>query len=259
MMDKQGQARFFEMLVETISLTKDFGGLRAVDNVNLNIEKGEFLAIIGPNGAGKTTFFNLLAGKYPPTSGKIIFEGKDITKLPPNGRYMIGIVKTFQIPSIFRKLTVHENMRVAAQSPRISGPRYLLSTMSRDDECNEQVDKLLQRVGLHEFRYAEADGLPHGHKKRLEIGMAIAGREPKLLLLDEVTAGLTAEETKEICNFILDLATHYSVIMVEHKLDVVLGISKRICVMHQGKIIADGAPDEITADEQVQKVYLRGR
>ena len=131
-MDKQGQARFFEMLVETISLTKDFGGLRAVDNVNLNIEKGEFLAIIGPNGAGKTTFFNLLAGKYPPTSGKIIFEGKDITKLPPNGRYMIGIVKTFQIPSIFRKLTVHENMRVAAQSPRISGPRYLLSTMSRD-------------------------------------------------------------------------------------------------------------------------------
>jgi len=246
-------------ILETVSLTKDFGGLTAVDNVNLKVEKGEFLAIIGPNGAGKTTFFNLIAGKFQPTKGDIYFEGKNITKMPPNDRNAIGIAKTFQIPSIFRKLTVYENMRVAAQAPRINGVRYLLSTMARDRECNETVDRLLKRVGLYEFRHLEADGLPHGHRKRLEIGMAIAGREPKLLLLDEVTAGLTVEETREMCDFILDLATHYTVIMVEHKLDVVLGISKRICVMHQGKIIADGTPDEITADEQVQRVYLRGR
>lgn len=245
--------------LETVSLTKGFLGLTAVDNVNLKVEKGELLAIIGPNGAGKTTFFNLLAGKFPPTSGEIIFEGKNITKLEPNERNTIGISKTFQIPSIFRKLTVYENMRVAAQSPRISGLRYLFSTVSKDNECDEHVDRLLRRVGLHEFRDAEADGLPHGHKKRLEIGMAIAGREPKLLLLDEATAGLTAEETKEVCNLILELASHYTVIMVEHKLDVVLGLSRRICVMHQGKMISDGTPDQITADEQVQKVYLRGR
>jgi len=246
-------------LLETISLTKDFGGLRAVDNVNLKVGKGEFLAIIGPNGAGKTTLFNLLSGKFPPSRGEIIFEGKNITKLPPNERNDMGIAKTFQIPSIFRKLTVYENMRVAAQSPRITGPRYLLSTISKDRECDEHVDKLLKRIGLYEFKSAEADGLPHGHKKRLEIGMAIAGREPKLLLLDEVTAGLTVEETKEMCDFILELADNYTIIMVEHKIDVVLGISKRICVMHQGKIIADGTPEEITSDEKVQRVYLRGR
>jgi branched-chain amino acid transport system ATP-binding protein len=245
------------MFLETISLSKEFGGLKAVDNVDLKVDKDEFLAIIGPNGAGKTTLFNLIAGKYPPTHGKIVFEDKDVTNLSANERVAMGIVKTFQIPSIFPNLTIFENVRASAQAARINGPKYLLSTISKDGICNKDVDEILQRVGLLEFKNELADSLPHGHKKRLEIGMAVSS-EPKLLMLDEVTAGLTAEETKEMCDFIQELSSKYTMIMVEHKIEVVLGLSKRIFVMHQGRIIADGTPKEVTADEKVREVYLRG-
>jgi branched-chain amino acid transport system ATP-binding protein len=243
-------------MLETTNLTKKFGGLVAVDSVNLKLEKGELMAIIGPNGAGKTTLFNLIAGKFQPTDGKIYFEGKDITRLKPNERVGIGVVKTFQIPSIFSNLKVFDNIRMAAQAARISGPKYLFSTIAKDTACNEYVDKILERVGLEKFKNEHAGGLPHGHKKRLEIGMAVSS-EPKLLMLDEVTAGLTAEETKEMTSFIMELSSKYTIIAVEHKIEVVLGIAKRIAVMHRGKIMADGTPDNVTSNKEVQEVYLR--
>jgi branched-chain amino acid transport system ATP-binding protein len=244
------------MLLETTNLTKKFGGLIAVDSVNLKIDKEELMAIIGPNGAGKTTLFNLIAGKFQPTDGKIYFEGKAITNLKANERVGMGVVKTFQIPSIFSNLKVFDNIRMAAQAARISGPKYLFSTMAKDTACNEYVDKILERVGLEKFKNEHAGGLPHGHKKRLEIGMAVSS-EPKLLMLDEVTAGLTAEETKEMVSFILELSSKYTIIVVEHKIEVVLGIAKRIAVMHRGKIMADGTPDDVTSNKEVQEVYLR--
>lgn len=243
-------------MLETTNLTKKFGGLIAVDSVNLKIDKKELMAIIGPNGAGKTTLFNLIAGKFHPTEGKIFFEGKDITNHKANERVGIGVAKTFQIPSIFSNLKVFDNIRMAAQAARISGPKYLFSTMAKDTACNEYVEKILERVGLEKFKNEHAGGLPHGHKKRLEIGMAVSS-EPKLLLLDEVTAGLTAEETKEMASFILELSSKYTIIVVEHKIEVVLGIAKRIAVMHRGKIMADGTPDDVTSNKEVQEVYLR--
>ena len=250
--------RLLKMFLETTNLTKMFGGLSAVDSVDLKVGKGELMAIIGPNGAGKTTLFNLVAGKFSPTKGKIFFEGKDITRLESHERVAIGIVKTFQIPSIFSSLKVFENIRMASQANRVSGPKYLLSTMSRDTTCNEYVNNILKRVGLLKFKNELAGGLPHGHKKRLEIGMAVSSN-PKLLMLDEVTAGLTAEETKEMVNFILELSSRYTIIVVEHKIEVVLGLAKRVAVMHQGKIIADGTPDEMTSDKRVQEIYLKVR
>jgi branched-chain amino acid transport system ATP-binding protein len=168
----------------------------------------------------------------------------------------IGVVKTFQIPSIFSNLKVFDNIRMAAQAARISGPKYLFSTIAKDTACNEYVDKILERVGLEKFKNEHAGGLPHGHKKRLEIGMAVSS-EPKLLMLDEVTAGLTAEETKEMASFIMELSSKYTIIAVEHKIEVVLGIAKRIAVMHRGKIMADGTPDNVTSNKEVQEVYLR--
>jgi branched-chain amino acid transport system ATP-binding protein len=243
-------------MLETTNLTKKFGGLVAVDSVNLKLKKGELMAIIGPNGAGKTTLFNLIAGKFQPTDGKIYFEGKDITHLKANERVGIGVAKTFQIPSIFSNLKVFDNVRMAAQAARISGPKYLFSTMAEDTTCNEYVGKILERVGLEKFKNEHAGGLPHGHKKRLEIGMAVSS-EPKLLMLDEVTAGLTAEETKEMASFITELSSKYTIIVVEHKIEVVLGIAKRIAVMHRGKIMADGTPDDVTSNKEVQEVYLR--
>jgi ABC-type branched-subunit amino acid transport system ATPase component len=244
------------MFLETNDLTKRFGGLTAVDDIDLKIDKGELMAIIGPNGAGKTTLFNLMAGKFPPTKGEIFFEDKEITKLKANERVGLGLVKTFQIPSIFPNLKVFDNIRMAAQAARISGPKYLFSTMATDTDCNEYVIKILERVGLQKFKDENAGGLPHGHKKRLEIGMAVSS-EPKLIMLDEVTAGLTAEETKEMSNFILELSSRYTIIMVEHKIEVVLGLAKRIAVMDRGKIIADGNPNEVTANKEVQEVYLK--
>lgn len=244
------------MFLETSSLTKKFGGLTAVNDVNLKVDEGELMAIIGPNGAGKTTLFNLIAGKFPPSDGKIFFKEKEITKLEANKRVGLGIAKTFQIPSIFQNLSVFDNIRMAAQAARIEGAKYLLSTMAKDSECNEYVDDILERVGLEKFKNEHAGGLPHGHKKRLEIGMAVSS-EPKLLLLDEITAGLTAEETKEMANFILDLSAKYTIIVVEHKIEVVLGIAKRIAVMHRGQIMADGTPNEVTSNKEVQEVYLR--
>ncbi len=246
------------MLLKTEAVTKEFGGVTAVDKVTLNIDEGELAAIIGPNGAGKTTFFNLIAGKFPPDEGRILFRGEDITRLPAHKRVDKGIAKTFQIPSVFQNLTVFENVRVSAQARSITGPRYLLSTMGRDAETNEVAETLLKRVGLLEFRDRKVAGLPHGHKKRLEIGMALS-LQPRLLLLDEVTAGLTAEETREMTEFIRELSRTNTIIIVEHKLDVVLGLSKRICVMHQGRLIADGSPEEIQENSTVQEVYLRGR
>lgn len=241
-------------LLETRNLSKAFGGLTAVSGVDFTLEPGELRAIIGPNGAGKTTFFNIIAGNLAPTGGRILFRGQDITSLPPHRRSHLGIGRSYQITNIFPDLTVFENVRVAAQTRRTT------FTFWKDAERLEDVVRraanLLASVGLSEKRDVPAQRLSHGEQRHLEIAIALA-TDPTLLLLDEPTAGMSPEERATTARVIREIARTLTVVLVEHDMDVVMGISDRITVFHHGKILAEGSPAEIRANADVQRVYLR--
>ena len=247
------------MMIKTEKATIAFGGLKAVNRVDFELEEGMLASIIGPNGAGKTTLFNLLSGHYPPTEGKVFFQGEDITDLPPYERVMKGMGRTFQITNIFPELTVFDNIMVAAQRLNVpfemSGMRKFLF-MGKDEKSEEISNAILEEMDLAGEKYTMAGILSHGLKQRLEIGMALT-LEPKLLLLDETFAGLSAGETKQQIEFVRGISSKYTILLVEHKMDVVMDLSQKVSVMHNGEIIAEGTPDEVKADEFVQKVYLR--
>lgn len=247
------------MMIKTENATIAFGGLRAVDKVDFTLEEGMLASIIGPNGAGKTTFFNLLSGHYPPTEGRVFFQDKDITDLAPHERVMLGMGRTFQITNIFPDLTVFDNVMVAAQRLNVpfemSGLRKFLF-LGKDEESEDVTNNILEELDLAGERDTLAGILSHGLKQRLEIGMALT-LNPKLLLLDETFAGLSAGETKQQIEFVRGISDKYTILLVEHKMDVVMDLSERVSVMHEGELIAEGTPDEIKADEFVQKVYLR--
>ena len=240
-------------LLETKGLTKTFGGLTAVDRVNFEVAKGELRAVIGPNGAGKTTFFNLIAGRMPPTEGEIWFKGENITHIPP---YLItkkGIGRSYQITNIFPKLTVFENVRLAAQAIEVTY-NFWKNVMFMDD-INGRVVEILQRLKLTDHQDVRAANLPHGLQRHLEIGIALASN-PQLLLLDEPTAGMTQEETERMIELIEEVAKGLTIVLVEHDMKFVMSISKKITVLHEGKVLAEGAPEEIRNNEEVQRVYL---
>ena len=241
-------------VLRTESLTKRFGNLVAVDNVDYELHRGELASIIGPNGAGKTTFFNLITGEYTPTEGRILVEGEDITNLKPHQRVKRGFGRVFQITNLFPDLTTFENVRLAVQAPRV-GRSELLGDPNTDEEVLERTEAILSDLDLSESEDRVAKNLSHGNKRRLEIGMALA-LEPQILLLDEPMAGLTENEINEISAFILDIASNFTILLVEHKMDVVMDLSDRITVFHQGRQIADGTVDEIREDERVREVYL---
>ncbi len=240
-------------LLETKGLTKRFGGLTAVDNVNFQVAKGELRAVIGPNGAGKTTFFNLIAGRLPPTQGKIWFKGEDITHIPPYRVPQKGIGRSYQITNIFPKLPVFENVRLAAQAVEVTY-NFWTNAISMDD-INERVVEILEKLNLIDHRDVRAANLPHGLQRHLEIGIALASK-PELLLLDEPTAGMTQEETQRMMELIEKIAEGLTIVVVEHDMKFVMSISKRITVLHEGKVLAEGAPEEIRKNEDVQRVYL---
>ena len=246
-------------MIKTESVTKAFGGLKAVNNVNFELKEGMLASIIGPNGAGKTTFFNLLSGLYPPTEGRVFYEGEDITDLPPYDRVMKGMGRTFQITNIFPELSVFDNMMIAAQ--RLNVPFELSKLMtfmflSKDVKSEEIANTVLEDIGLAGERDTMAGILSHGLKQRLEIGMAMT-LNPKLLLLDETFAGLSVGETKQQIEYVRKISSKYTILLVEHKMDVVMDLSERVSVLHQGELIAEGTPEEVRADDFVQKVYLR--
>ena len=247
------------MMIKTEKATIAFGGLKAVNRVDFELEEGMLASIIGPNGAGKTTFFNLLSGHYPPTEGRVFFQGEDVTGLPPYERVMKGMGRTFQITNIFPELTVFDNIMVAAQRLNVpfemSGMRKFLF-MGRDEKSEDITNAILEEMDLAGEKYTMAGILSHGLKQRLEIGMALT-LKPKLLLLDETFAGLSAGETKQQIEFVRGISSKYTILLVEHKMDVVMTLSQKVSVMHNGEIIAEGTPDEVKADEFVQKVYLR--
>jgi branched-chain amino acid transport system ATP-binding protein len=241
------------VLLETERLTRSFGSLVAVNGVSLVIRRGELRSIIGPNGAGKTTLFRLVSGEMAPSSGRVKFRDADMTGLPQHRVCRLGIAKSYQITNIFPHLTVLENVRVAVQ-----GYARSFNFWSRADRiagCRERAVEILETVGLARRAERLAAHLSHGEKRHLEIGITLAS-EPVLLLLDEPTAGMSPEETDETMVLIRELARGRTVVLVEHKMKLVMGISDRVTVLHQGQVLADGSPDEIRNNALVQETYL---
>ncbi len=242
-------------MLRTEKICKYFGGLKAVDEVDFVLKKGQLKSIIGPNGAGKTTLFNLIAGAYLPTKGKVFFKDKDISRFALNKVSRLGVVKTYQINHIFPSLTVFENIRIAAQVRKTSFNFWKQAASYRD--INESAEQILTQVELAEKRNWPASTLSHGERRYLEIGIALA-TEPEVLLLDEPTAGMSCAETNQCAEMIQKLNSELglSVVLVEHDMSVVMSISEEILVMNEGRTLAEGTPREVSDNEEVQRVYL---
>ena len=244
------------MFLQTQGIAKDFGKLRAVNEVTLEIRKGDAHAIIGPNGAGKSTYFNLITGYHRATAGKVLFKGKEITNLPAYHRCKLGITRSFQITSIYPKLSVYESVLMGLLSHRGITLDFFSSARKH---FKEEVWRILEDMGLADQADRLGDSISHGDKKRLELGITL-GTEPELLLLDEPTCGMSPDETESTMIFVKKLVEEkgLTILFTEHDMNVVFGIAKRISVLHQGTLIADGSPQEVRASAEVQKVYLGG-
>jgi branched-chain amino acid transport system ATP-binding protein len=245
-----------DVILEAINLRKEFGGLIAVDDVSLKVQRGSVHSIIGPNGAGKTTFFNLLSGRYKVTAGRVLFKGEDITALPVHQRALKGIGRSFQITNLFPNLSVLENVRLAVQAHS----KVNFQLFRRAKSFHQFIDKaqdVLELVGLSREVHQLATVLPHGAKRKLELAIIIAS-DPELLLLDEPTAGMASEQVPELLETIQRVreAGNKTIVLVEHNMNLVMGVSDRITVMNLGRLLSEGTPAEIAKDATVQKVYL---
>jgi len=235
-------------------VTKHFGGLCAVDGVGLEVQPGERRALIGPNGAGKTTLFNLIAGALPVSSGRITLFGRDVTGASAHHRAAQGLARTFQITNLFPDLTVLENALLAIQAHTSS--RFAMLRPARAfADLQARARATLDSVGLAGITDATVRNLSHGEQRQLEIGLALGGR-PRLLLLDEPTAGLSPAESRLMADLLRRLDPAITVLMIEHDMDIALELSPRVTVLHYGCVIADGSRDEVRADPQVKEIYL---
>ena len=235
-------------------LRKSFGGLRAVDGVDLSVETGQIHAIIGPNGSGKTTFFNLITGHLTPDAGRVWFDGREITRLPSHECCRRGMARSFQRTNIFPRLTVFENVQVSVLASQgkclnMFGPA---KNMARDESM-----AILESVGLSTMESLPSSVLSHGDQKRLELAIAL-GNQPKLLLLDEPTSGMSPQETADTIKLIESVCRSQglTLLFTEHDMNVVFSIAERLTVLHQGRVIASGTPQEVRADPEAQRVYL---
>jgi branched-chain amino acid transport system ATP-binding protein len=241
-------------VLEAAGLRKAFGGIRAVDDVALSLPEGELRALIGPNGAGKTTLFNLLTGHLVPDAGTVRLRGERLDGLPPHRIWRRGVARTFQIPAVFPQLTLLENVQVACLSWR--GRTLSLLGRARDQE-RARAEALLDRVGLGGQGERRAGILPYGDLKKLEVAIALAN-DPRVLLLDEPTAGMAPTERRDLMALVTGIARErgLALLFTEHDMDVVFAAADRITVLHQGRVIADGPPAAVRADREVQRVYL---
>lgn len=240
-------------IIEAKNVTVKYGGFTALRDVSASIPEGELTSIIGPNGAGKSTFFNVICGAVKPTSGELFVSGRNVTGMPQNQFARIGIAKSFQITSVFPQLSVMDNIRVALQALGNQSDMW-----TRRTEMQEQISDavgVLEQVGLADKRFRKAGTLAHGEQRSLEVAMALAAR-PRVLLLDEPTAGMSPEETRGMMDLIVSLASGRTIVLVEHKMRLVMGISSRVIVLHHGEILADGSPDSIRTNADVRRVYL---
>ncbi len=246
------------IILETKNLTRDFGKFRALDDVSLQIVKGVLTSLIGPNGAGKTTFYNCVTGKFPPTSGKVLFKGEEITGLPVHAIQQKGLSRSFQIVNIFQELSVVDNIKAVLIAKQKKNWNFI-NLIHKDIALNEEALDIVERMGLKDKYNTMCNELSHGDRRRVDIGLALASN-PEMILLDEPTAGMNPNETIEVMDLInnLRIDTGATFFLTEHDMDVVFSISERIVVLHQGSVIADGSPDDIKADSSVQEVYLGG-
>ncbi len=250
-----------EVILKTEGITMQFGGLTAVSQFNLNLEKGKIIALIGPNGAGKTTAFNMITGVYPPTKGRIIFKGQDITGKKPDAITRLGIARTFQNIRLFRDLTVYENVLIGnhlrIKSNILTATATLPQYRKEEAFFRDKTESLLKRVGLWDLRAEKAGSLPYGKQRRLEIARALA-TDPEVLLLDEPAAGMNPKESEDLTDFIREIRDEFNltIFMIEHHMQVVMGISDKIYVFDYGITIAEGSAKEIQNDERVIVAYL---
>jgi branched-chain amino acid transport system ATP-binding protein len=244
-----------EPILRAEGLDRSFGGIHAVNNVSLEIPEGALHAIIGPNGSGKTTLFNLITGHTKPSAGRVHFAGQDITGMPFSKVARRGLAKSYQITTVFPLLTVFENVRIAAQA---AGHSYVFWRPADGIKpVIRRTEEILERIGLADDRHVLASNLSHGDQRRLDLAIALA-TSPRLLLLDEPTAGMSPTETTATVNLVKELNQDVTILMIEHKMDVILTIADRITVLHQGEKLFEGAPAEVKSHPKVQEVYLTG-
>lgn len=237
-------------------VTRQFGALRAVDDVSIAVAAGQKYAVLGSNGAGKTTLFNTITGDFPPTAGRITFFGEDITALPPHERIRKGLRRTYQSSLLFRDLTVRDNLFLAVRG--VASGRYSLWRAGANHASTAATNDLLERARLSHIADERVANLAHGQQRQLEIGMALAGA-PRLILFDEPAAGLSPAERRELVALLTSLPAHMSYVLIEHDLDIALKVVERVTVMHNGRVLRHGTPDEIENDAQVQAIYMGGK
>jgi branched-chain amino acid transport system ATP-binding protein len=250
----RGSSSADQPILRIEGLTMRFGGLAALNNVSIAVPRGEIRAVIGPNGAGKSTFFNCLTGVLVPTGGRVVFDGEDITGLPPHRISQKAIARSYQITNILPGATVLENVRIAVQSRHHSWSLLRHHRAYRD--VIDRARAVLDSVGLADKLDELAANLSHGEQRNLEIGIALA-TEPKLLCLDEPTAGMSVIETHATVELIRRIAANLTIMIVEHDMEVVMGLARTITVLHYGEVLAEGTPTAIQANPRVQEVYLK--
>ena len=244
-------------ILETKNLGKSFGALTAVKDVSLAVEAGSLHSVIGPNGAGKTTLFNLLTGTFPPTSGRILFDQKEITGTPANRIAHLGLARSFQRTNVFPAFTLLENVWTAAFATGKSWKGLLFRNASDYPQAAQRARQALADVGLAEKSNVLAREISHGEQRQLELAIALAAA-PRVLLLDEPAAGLSSDETRRMVQLVRALKGRYTIVLIEHKIDIIMSVSDRISVMHFGSLIAEGTPEEIQRNPEVRRAYLGG-
>jgi branched-chain amino acid transport system ATP-binding protein len=243
-------------ILELRGVGKNFGALEVLIEIDLDIEAGKITSVIGPNGAGKTTLFNVISGRFPASTGTILYKKRDITRMRPHEITLAGLARSFQITNIYQKLTVGENVFLAVQTR--SKRRMSLFTRFQDmADVKQRTMETLERIGLLKWSEVPAGQLSHGDQRHLEIGMTLA-TGPELLLLDEPTSGMSPAEAAQTMDLIKDLSRDFTIVLIEHNMDIVMNISDRITVLNFGRKIAEGSPEEVADNPEVRRVYLGG-
>lgn len=244
-----------EPALEVVGVTKRFGNFVALDGVDLAVAPGTLHAIIGPNGAGKTTLFNILTGQLRPTSGQVRVRGRPLNRAPIHRRVRLGIARSFQVTSIFQELSVLENVRLAAQGLASRAALAFWSPLTTESEAIDRAREVVERVGLERVSRRAAAALSHGQQRLLEVAMALAP-DPEILLLDEPTSGMGANDLPVMEDLLTELTGAYTIVVVEHNMALIMRAASRVAVLLSGRIVVDAEPDVVRADPQVQRAYL---